>query len=224
MRMMAVFEKDIRIRHIGHLDIQRAVQRGLRRSGLPVAYSNGFNPHILVTFASALATGAYGKREIMDVTLAEPVSENEFLQRMNDAMPPELKLIQARGIGDRHEAMMAMLKAASYEIKIYDSLLAGRLIAAIPALLELKSVPAVRKTKSGLKECDIRPLIYNLSGSNDMIYATLALTEKETCKPDMLINALNAICGTDESVRTLVCRNALLGENDKGMLVPLEQL
>ena len=67
MRMLAVFEKGERIRHIGHLDIQRSVQRGLRRSGLPVAYSNGFNPHILITFASALSTGACGKREIMNV-------------------------------------------------------------------------------------------------------------------------------------------------------------
>ena len=43
---MAVFEKGIRLRHIGHLDIQRAMMRALRRSGLPVAYSNGYNPHL----------------------------------------------------------------------------------------------------------------------------------------------------------------------------------
>lgn len=60
--MMAVFEKGERLRHIGHLDIQRAVQRALRRSMLPVAYSNGFNPHILLTFASALSTGYAGRR------------------------------------------------------------------------------------------------------------------------------------------------------------------
>ena len=65
MRIIAVFEKSSRIRHIGHLDIQRAFQRGLRRSGLPVAYSNGFNPHILITFASALSTGACGIKEIL---------------------------------------------------------------------------------------------------------------------------------------------------------------
>ena len=54
--MIAVFEKSERLRHIGHLDIQRAVMRALRRSGLPVSYSKGFNPHILLTFASALST------------------------------------------------------------------------------------------------------------------------------------------------------------------------
>ena len=82
MRMLAVFEKGERIRHIGHLDIQRSVQRGLRRSCLPVAYSNGFNPHILITFASALSTGACGTREIMDVTMADEISASEFLEKM----------------------------------------------------------------------------------------------------------------------------------------------
>ena len=69
MRIMAVFEKGIRLRRIGHLDIQRAMMRALRRSGLPVAYSNGYNPHILLTFASALSTGAAGKKEILDLVV-----------------------------------------------------------------------------------------------------------------------------------------------------------
>ena len=113
MRMLAVFEKGERIRHIGHLDIQRSVQRGLRRSGLPVAYSNGFNPHILITFASALSTGACGKREIMDVTMAEEVSPEEFLEKMNQAMPPEMRLSEARALDQKHPALMASLRAAA---------------------------------------------------------------------------------------------------------------
>ena len=106
MRMVAVFEKGERIRHIGHLDIQRSVQRGLRRSGLPVAYSNGFNPHILITFASALSTGACGKREIMDVTMAEDVSPEVFLEKMNQAMPPEMQLSMARAVEQKHPALI----------------------------------------------------------------------------------------------------------------------
>ena len=80
---MAVFEKGIRLRHIGHLDIQRAMMRALRRSGLPVAYSNGYNPHILLTFASALSTGAAGKKEILDVTMAREVFSNTGNSNMN---------------------------------------------------------------------------------------------------------------------------------------------
>ena len=220
MRMLGVFEKSERIRHIGHLDIQRAVQRGLRRSGLPVAYSNGFNPHILITFASALSTGACGKREIMDVTMAEPVSEAEFLERMNGAMPPELHLKEARAVDDRHPALMSSLRAAEYDLLIRDPLQAEHLISAIPAMMPRETIPAMRKTKTALKECDIKPLIYALRGESGHIYATLALTEREACKPGMLMEALSREAGIQEEVRILVTRTALFGEN----MLPLEQI
>ncbi len=226
MRMLAVFEKSERIRHIGHLDIQRSVQRGLRRSNLPVAYSNGFNPHILITFASALSTGACGLREIMDVTMKEDVTESEFLEKMNRAMPPELHLSEARAVDDRHPALMSALRAASYDLLIRDAEQAERLVQAIPFMMKRDSVPAMRKTKTSLKETDIRPLIYALDGEECHIFATLALTEREACKPGMLLEALKREAGIaeDEEVRMLITRTALLGENEEGKLIPLEQL
>ena len=178
MRMLAVFEKSERIRHIGHLDIQRSVQRGLRRSGLPVAYSQGFNPHILITFASALSTGACGKREIMDVTMAEAVTEDEFLTRMNQAMPPEMQLKEARILEDRHPSLMASLRAAAYDLTIRDQEQAGRLAAALPGMMAKEQILTLRKTKTKLTECDIKPLIYALRGDGNHLYATLALTER----------------------------------------------
>lgn len=224
MRMMAVFEKSERLRHIGHLDIQRAVQRGLRRSGLPVAYSNGFNPHILVTFASALSTGACGKREIMDVTMADQVSEEEFIVKMNLAMPPEMQIKEARAVDDRHPAFMASLKAAVYDILISDETLADRLTDAVGKLLARETIPAVRKTKTGMKECDIKPLIYSLTGNGRHLYCTLALTEREACKPNMLLAALCEEASVEQMPRILITRTQLLGENDEGVLIPLEKI
>ena len=224
MRMLAVFEKGERIRHIGHLDIQRSVQRGLRRSGLPVAYSNGFNPHILVTFANALSTGACGKREIMDVTMAEPVSEQEFLEKMNRAMPPEMQISEARAVDRKHPALMAGLQAAVYDLLIRDAGQAEKLIAAIPSMLARNTITAMRKTKTTLRECDIKPLIYELSGEGQHIYATLVLTEREACKPGMLTEALAREAGLDEEVRMLVTRTALLGRDEQGNLIPLESI
>ncbi len=224
MRMIAVFEKGERIRHIGHLDIQRAVQRGLRRSNLPVAYSSGFNPHILVSFASALSTGACGKREIMDVGLAGQVTEREFMERMNRAMPPEMQISEARCVEDRHPAMMALLTAASYDLLVYDSRQAERLKQAIPAMMGRDTVPALRKTKTGLKECDIRPLIYQLEAEGNTIRTVLALTEKEACKPNMLISALKEEAGLQEDVRILMVRTQLYGTGSAGELLPLEKM
>ena len=226
MRMLGVFLKGERVRHIGHLDIQRAVQRGLRRSGLPVAYSNGFNPHILVTFASALSTGACGKREIMDVKMAEEVDEKEFMERMNRSMPPELGIISARRLDDKHPALMASLQAAEYEILIRDAAQAERLTAAMGPMMEQERIPAIRKTKSGLKETDIRKLIYALHSEGKKVFATLALTEKEACKPAMLMEGLKRAAGIaeEENVRLLVTRTQLLGKDEEGRLVPLEML
>ena len=224
MRMLAVFEKSERIRHIGHLDIQRSVQRGLRRSGLPVAYSQGFNPHILITFASALSTGACGKREIMDVTMSEDVETEEFLTRMNRAMPPEMQLSEARAVDNHHPSLMGALSAAEYDLTIRDEETAKALTGAIQAILEKEFVPAMRKTKTKLEEVNIRPLILALSGDGKHIRATLVLTEKESCKPQMLLEALkNQACITDE-VRMLVTRERLLGTDRDGQLIPLEKL
>ena len=224
MRMLAVFEKGERIRHIGHLDIQRSVQRGLRRSGLPVAYSQGFNPHILITFASALSTGACGKREIMDVTMAEEVDEKEFLTRMNRAMPPEMQLKEARAVDSKHPSLMGMVRAAVYDLAIRDEETGRMLIAAIPAMMEKERIPAMRKTKTKLTEVDIKPLILDISGEGNHIRATLILNERESCKPQMLLDALKETAGITEEVRMLVTRESLLGEDENGTLTPLERL
>lgn len=221
--MMAVFEKSQRLRHIGHLDIMRAMQRALRRSGLPVSYSQGFNPHILLTFASPLSVGAVGKRELMDVTLDEDVAPDAFLAAMNKALPPEMPLLSACVLPDKHPALMAMVRAARYDIQLCSAEAAARCEAALPGFLAQESIMAMRKTKSGEKETDIRPLIHALTCSGGHLRATLALTESVSCKPDMLVGALCAFAGC-EAPRVMVVREGLLGEDTQGQLAPLETL
>ena len=220
---MAVFEKTPRLRHIGHLDIQRAVQRALRRSGLPIGYSKGFNPHVLVTFASALSTGSAGTHEIMDVTMEEEVTAEEFLGKMNLAMPRDMQLSSARCIDQKHPALMAMLNAAQYDIELMDEEAARKMTEAIPEFLTQEQIVTPRKTKSGIKDCDARPLIYELTHNGNHLLATLGLTERESCKPDMLLNALSSFAGC-EVPRTMITRTRLLALNENGERVPLETL
>ena len=221
---MAVFEKGIRLRHIGHLDIQRAMMRALRRSGLPVAYSNGYNPHILLTFASALSTGAAGKKEILDVTMAKETSPEEFLTRMNRALPPDMQLSSARALEDKHPAMMALVQAADYTLTIENQDAAEKMVAAIPAFLQQESILAMRRTKSGMKETDIRPLLLSLTGEGNSLHAVMTLTETLACKPDMLLSALSAFAGLESAPDALLVRNGLLGRDENGELTPLENL
>ena len=223
MRMLATFEKTERLRHIGHLDIMRAMQRALRRSGLPVSYSKGFNPHILLTFASALSVGAAGKCEIMETSLDEDVTPEAFLAAMNEALPPEMQLTSARVIDDRRPASMAMVQAAAYDIRILDESAADALRESLPGFLGQKEIITDRKTKSGVKPCDIRPLLLEVSMEGVHLHALMTLTETLSCKPAMLMVALSDFAGI-ETPRVMVTRERLYGRDESGNLHPLEEL
>ena len=223
MRMLATFEKTERLRHIGHLDIMRAMQRALRRSGMPVSYSKGFNPHILLTFASALSVGAAGECEIMEANLDEDVTPEAFITAMNQALPPEMRLTSARIIDERRPASMAMVQAASYDIRVLDETAADKICGIFPFFLDQKEIITDRKTKSGIKPCDIRPLLLETTMEGVHIHALMTLTETLSCKPAMLMNALCAFAGI-ETPRVMVTRTRLYGRDGSGRLRPLEEL
>ena len=216
--MLVVFEKTPRLRHVGHLDLMRAMQRALRRSGVPIAFSQGFNPHLLVTFAAPLSVGMAGKREVMEVPLSAPMEEADFKRLLSAALPADLPCVAVRAVDDRHPAPMALLQAAAYRIGPSEQ--AEALCTAVPALLERKEVMALRKTKSGEKLTDIRPMIYDLRAENGALECTLSLCEAATCKPELLMDALAAQAGLPERPRAMYTRMQLYGQG----LVPLELL
>ena len=220
MKMIVVFEKTPRLRHIGHLDLMRAMQRALRRSGLPLRYSQGFNPHILLTFAAPLSVGMPGKREIMEVPIEGEMTGEAFLEKLKKALPPDLPALSARPVDDRHPAPMAQLAAAIYQAELEDA--PENLADTVARFTAQKEIPAIRKTKTGMKPCDIRPMIYGLSLHDRTLTMALALCEKATCKPDLLLSSLFEFAGT-ERPRALITRTQLLGEKD-GAFCPLESL
>ena len=90
MRAIFEFGKKGRLRYISHLDLQRFMMRALRRTDLPVAYSQGFNPHPQMSFASALAMGWSSDVELMDIRLTTAVNADHALAQMSAALPPEM--------------------------------------------------------------------------------------------------------------------------------------
>ena len=215
MKMLVVFEKLGAHRFIGHLDLVRAMQRALRRSGLPVCYSQGFNPHLLLSFASPLSVGTEGEREIMELPLCGEISEADFLQKINRVLPEGLKARGARLLADEAAPAMARLFCAVYRL-VPDSK-QEELRLALPGFLLQERIPYLKKTKSGEKMDDLRPLIYNLTFKEGALIAVLAAAESGTAKPDQLAEALCAFAGIDKP-RFSVTRAALLD----GAFVPLE--
>ena len=222
MRAMIRFGKQPRLRFISHLDLQRFFQRALNRTGLPIAWTQGFNPHPILSFGSALALGWTSEYEILDVKLSAPMGRRRTENAMRAALPVDLPVLEVRMVDDRHPAPMAMVRASDYEITLSGETAAATLAAA-EEFLRRDSVMAVRKTKSGEREVDIRPMALLLEREGDVLSARLMLTEKDTLKPDLLVRALAEIAGA-EVPEMRIHRRCLLGEDESGALKPLMEL
>ena len=222
MRALIRFGKQPRLRFISHLDLQRFFQRAVNRTGLPIAYSQGFNPHPVMSFGSALALGWTSEYEVIDIKLSAPMGRKRTEDAVRAALPEDLPVLEVRMVDDRHAAPMAQVKASDYRVTL-EGEDARAVIDQIPAFLSRETVSAVKKTKSGEKEINARPLVLALEPLEDGFNARLKLTEQESMKPDLLIALLAGMAGV-EAPEARIHRVALLGEDADGQLKPLMEL
>lgn len=227
MRMLLEFQKSDTVRHLGLLDLQRTMQRALRRSGLPVRYSSGFNPHIVMSFASALSSGIPGDAELLDVSLTGEVTQEKCLAQMNHVLPPTLKASRVRLVDDHFPKVGAALEQAEYLIRLYGGD-CKRIAEHVNEFLSKAEIMALRKTKRQETMVNIRPMIHQLTPSYDASADLLTLTarvsfvEAATLKPELLLSAL-ANDANAELPRHEIRRTRLLGR--KGTeIVPLIDL
>ena len=87
--LRATFKKGETLRYTGHLDILRTFVRGLRRADIPIKYSEGFNPHAVMTFALPLGVGTTSECEIVDIAMKEEIAVGDFISRVNENMPKD---------------------------------------------------------------------------------------------------------------------------------------
>ena len=106
------------IRYISHLDYADMIQRAICRAKLPAAYSEGFNPHLKIAFASALAVGVTSEAEYMDFELTEALPVAEVSARLAAKLPDGVQLSRLRLLTGRHQALMAAADQAEYEITL----------------------------------------------------------------------------------------------------------
>lgn len=222
MRIIYRFGKLGRLRYISHLDLQRFMMRALRRTDLPVSYSQGFNPHPQMSFASALAMGWASTAELMDIRLTESVDPEHALEQMRSALPPEMPVYSCRLVEDKHPALMANLVMADYRIEL-KGVDAEKILGAVGGYLAEETVTGVRKTKSGEKEVNIRPQTVALSAQEGALYARLMLTPEDTLKPDTLVDALASRSGAAD-YECSICRTALLTRRENGEIIDLMEL
>ena len=227
MRMMVAFEKGEALRHIGHLDLMRTMQRALRRSGLPIKYSNGFNPHIRLSFAAPLSVGVIGLNELMEVPLEDGVTEAQFQQEMNAVLPSCLRICSCHCVSDEFPALMSLVAGADYRITFPKTEEADKAAACFADFMALDSYVAQRRTKSGENPCDIRPFVQSGSIREDeagyVIELRTLATQAGMLKPALWLDSLREFskCG---AFPHLIYRTHIRALNTQKTLVPMEEV
>lgn len=165
-RYRVKFSKDGPARYSSHLDMVRAFDRSARRADLPVAFSEGFNPHPKFSFAAPLPVGMGGGDEYMDIALTVPLPTDELTARLDASMQEGYRILDAKEIPERTPALMALVSRAAYRATAtlpqgYSEL---ELRSAVKDILNLKEIMTVREIKGKTKEIDIRPGLFTLAG------------------------------------------------------------
>ncbi len=200
------FSKTGRAKFISHLDLNRTMTRALRRAGLPIWYTEGFNKRPYLTFAAPLSLGYEGLRECMDIRLLEDWPPERIVERLNAAMPEGLAVVAAAPAVMKPGA----LTAARYRLTFACS------VATLAAFAAQEVIEAEKFTKKKeRKMIDLKPALANApspqaAGDECCTWElTLPCNSTDTVNPSLIAQALNAFAGREIACRVL--RLELLG-------------
>jgi radical SAM-linked protein len=198
MKLIFAFSKGEDARWLGHLDLLRTFERAVRRSGLPVAFTNGFNPRERLAFANALPVGVTGAEEIASIEMSDEVVAEDVVTRMNKMLPPCLQLVWANAIPDvGFRDLLNSYDRGCYEMvcECPEEVSTESLTDVIQELLASDSL-TIQRTKEGrTKSVEVRPFIVDMEfisreGNRAIIRSTTKLGNDGSVRPVEVIGLI----------------------------------
>lgn len=186
VRYRLTFSKSPAMRYTGHLDLYRALERTIRRAGLPLAYTRGFSPHPKLQLASALPLGFTGRAEIADLWLEQAVPAAEILERLLRSAPPGIGFVQVEPVLHAEPSLQQQMDTATFEVA-FETPIPADLPHRIEGLLRAESVVRERRGKT----YDLRSLVNDLRlREPGRLAMTLSAREGATGRPEEVLDAL----------------------------------
>lgn len=186
------FEKTGRAVYISHLDLMATMQRAFARAGLELKYSEGFNPHPLISILLPLSVGTGSRCELMDFRLREDAALDELPARLTAVLPEGIRVLEAYP-SERKSAQLKWLEiegSMEYDHGAPDP-------KRLDAFFTQDEIVIEKKTKRGIGQSDIRPAIrsirFDRDGENIRLRAVISAQEP-TLNPDLLPSALRQLC------------------------------
>ncbi|MBW6467053.1 MAG: TIGR03936 family radical SAM-associated protein [Brevefilum sp.] len=190
-RIRVQYAKGDSLRFTGHLDLQRIWERTLRRSGLPLRYTQGYHPRARLNLASALPLGFTSDDELLDFWLDSPCPIEQIAARLQAALPPGLIIQSIQEVDLGEDALQVQMKASEYQVTFFDRQDPAQLRLRVDQLLSQVEIQHTRRKKS----YNLRPLILDLavvtnsSGECGLLMRLLA-EPSATGRPDDLLDQL----------------------------------
>jgi len=194
-RLRIIFAKGPPLKYISHLDLALAWERVLRRAGVPLAYSHGYNPQAKMQLASGLPLGYTGSAEVMDIILTEPISPDEFAARVRPVLPPGLSLAAVEEVPLKTPALQSVLRQAVYQVAVETELPADELAERVTHLLAADRLEQQRIRKQRPETFDLRPLVNDVRleavGAGQVVLCMrLSAGQHGNARPDAVLAAL----------------------------------
>lgn len=195
MNVRLKFRKEGPIRFIGHLDLMRTFQKMFMRAGVPIAYSEGFNPHQVFSFAAALSVGVTSEAEYLDMKLKEPVEVDILIEMINRSAPIGILITAGVVLPDKEPKAMAALAASSYRISASEQFAFDT--SNVEHMLSQNEILIQKKNKKGkIKDIDIRPGIHEMYLEDDVLHLKIATGSSFNVKPEQILDVLYKDTGT----------------------------
>ena len=230
MKVRIKFSKEGPVKFVGHLDTMRYFQKAIRRANLPVAFSGGYSPHMIMSFAAPLGVGLTSNGEYMDIEIKSPIASADAVRQLNEVMVEGMEVLSFRQIEEgKAGKAMSLVAAADYTVSFrpgYEPKEGWQ--ERLEAFAKKDSIVILKKTKKSEVETDIRPMIYQLSVDGDQVHMTLATGSAANLKPELVMSAFLKNEGSElDSFALSVNRDEVYadtGTEEERKLVSLESL
>lgn len=228
MNVRMKFKKYGCMKFIGHLDVMRYFQKAIRRAEIDIAYSEGFSPHMILSFAAPLGVGLTSQGEYADMQLHSCESSEKAVEALNRVMVEGIEVVSFLRLPDTVKNAMASVAAADYFVKFREGYAPENWKNAFDAFLCKDEIRILKKTKKSEAEVDLKPLIYECRIENDGIFLQVACGSVNNLKPELVMEAFAKESGFSLSPFSLEVERlevyADLGDENCRKLVPLEEL
>ena len=189
------------MKFIGHLDVMRYFQKCMRRADIDIAYSEGFSPHQIMSFASPLGVGITSDGEYLDIEAHSTRSSKESVEALNQVMAEGIEVVSYRRLCDSDKKAMSIVEAADYMLLVKDGYEAPKADSydLNRFFTGQEEILVTKQTKKGERVIDLKRLVYDFKiiqkDEKDAFYIKLSAGSVDNVKPELVLSSFYQFLG-----------------------------